>query len=198
MDYVLFDVGNVIVNANHELTHDFLQERGVPGSDAIRFYDNGSAYGNFERGRISAAEFCGELNATMNTRLSEDKLRQAHHVHIYEVAPGIIDQIGRVPYAKRGVLTDTNEWQNQRVAQLINLEEYFPQERIFKSNQMGHMKIDAECFPYVLERLGVSGERVLLIDDSNPKIELARENGLQTILFENVDQLAEELGQYGF
>jgi putative hydrolase of the HAD superfamily len=52
--------------------------------------------------------------------------------------------------------------------------------RIFSSGRMGCLKPEAEFFGRVTDELGVSADRVILIDDNLPNLRAARDLGWQT------------------
>jgi len=197
MDYVLFDVGGVVVNADHERTFKFLQDLEVPRDASKNFY-NIEEYLRFAQGFVQGIEFGAALNFVMGTNLGNPVIRNAHDMHIYEVAEGMPDQLERIPYDQRGFLTDTNPWQDERVDELIRLRDYTSVERIFRSHEMGMTKADDGCFEKVLGLLDADGDKVLLVDDSPEKIQMAQKYGLETILFTSVAQLEYKLGDYGF
>lgn len=84
-------------------------------------------------------------------------------------------------------LTDTNVWQEEGLRRLIDLTLYSDQ--IFRSHEIGMVKIDDECFPYVAGKLGVKPKEVLLVDDSAEKVEMAEKHGLRTIHFKSAEQV---------
>jgi putative hydrolase of the HAD superfamily len=53
-------------------------------------------------------------------------------------------------------------------------------ERVFSSGRMGCLKPDTEFFRQVTDELGVSADRIILIDDSLPNLKAARNLGWQT------------------
>lgn len=195
MEYILFDVGNVLVRADQSLTHNFLEELGVSRENAEKFYKN-NKYASFNSGKTNEREFynslCGEMKCEW---LSQEQVERAHNLHIYAVEREVLEIIESFPLERRGFLTDSNLWQERRVRELVNLEKYVPIERIFRSHRIGAMKTEDYCFEHVINSLRVNPEEIILVDDSAHKIKKAEENGLQTIRYTTPCELKNSLSK---
>ncbi len=62
----------------------------------------------------------------------------------------------------------------------------------------GIKKPQKEIYELTLDRLGTSAEKTLFIDDRQDYIDGAKQAGLATILFKNVEQLEKDLVGFGF
>jgi glucose-1-phosphatase len=188
---VLFDVGNVIIQADHAVTHDLLESLGVAPYNARYFYES-EEYGAFSRGHLTARQFHQRLVTTyFHVPLSYHELERTHHQHIFCVDPGVVEVLNELTSVRLGFLTDTNEWQTDRERELIRLENYGSD--IFRSHEMSMLKVDPGTFPRVVAELGAEASEVLLIDDSPEKIAKAKVYGLQTLLFKDSQQLRPDL-----
>ena len=194
IEFIVFDVGNVIVLADHAITHKILQDYGVPEDRAKLFFEN-EEYREFGRGRIDGNAFCKALiGKYFKTQLTFEQIVDAHNQHIYAVDEEVVKVLKRLKKSNRhslAFLTDTNEWQNERVRILIDLREY--SDKIFRSNDIHMLKTDNGCFPYVRRELKAEPHEILLVDDSLEKILKAQEGGWQTLQFLNSEQLATDL-----
>ncbi len=65
------------------------------------------------------------------------------------------------------------------------------------SGYFGVKKPDARIYDILLEQLSVPAEECLFIDNNRDNLDGARSAGIQTILFENADQLKEDLIEFG-
>lgn len=166
----LFDVGNVIVRATHEITVAILRDYGIPFSAAVQFYVNDD-YPNFARGKITGEEF-GKRTRRRIGGLSVEQIRRAHDAHMYDVDEGTIAILDAL--RDRGITiafaTDTNEWQTARERELVNLAAYG---RVFRSHDLGALKADGSVFERIVAELGESPEHILFVDDSSEKIAMA-------------------------
>ncbi len=83
VELVLFDIGNVIIHADHYITQRFLEWRGVARNRAGLFFDNPD-YQRFSKGEITAHEFAEELSKNHLVVNWPDKaLQAAHDIHMY-------------------------------------------------------------------------------------------------------------------
>ncbi len=185
---ILFDIGNVLVLADYGITHRILQERyGVPSERARQFYTIPAFYA-FNRGTITGEQLYDALRAQriVPPSMTLAQVRQAHDDHIYAIDKEM-ERIVRETAAHRrvGFHTDGNVWQTERVEkELIPLEIYGP---VFRSHELGALKIEAVCYPKVTRRLGLPPEEIALVDNSQDKINLARQAGWRGILYKEND-----------
>lgn len=187
----LFDVGNVIVNADHAITYKMLEEYGVDPDRAKLFYANDD-YLEFSRGKISGRNFYDLLvTKYLNLPLSYEQVVDAHNQHMFAVNKKVKDVLAKLPPGKIAFVTDTNEWQTARERQLIDLTRY--SSLIFRSHKIHMLKTDEGFFRYLAQQLQKEPGNLLLIDDSPEKVGLAEASGFSTIIFKDADQLSQAL-----
>lgn len=68
----------------------------------------------------------------------------------------------------------------------------------FVSCVTGVRKPDTEAYKRVMRELAVPAEQCLFIDDRAGNVEVAREQGIDALVFEGVDRLRTSLGNAGF
>ena len=191
MTTIIFDVGNVIVKADHSLTHTILEGYGVPAERAQTFFKN-QHYDDFGRGKIGGRDFYDALiRDYLKFRLSYEQVVSAHDAHLYDVDTDVLNIMSRIPRGNLAILTNTNTWQTARVRQLIDLTLY--SDRILMSNKIKMLKTDDGCFPSVVGKFETEHGKIWLVDDNLENILKAQEHGLGTIHFENAEQLIREL-----
>lgn len=180
-DIILFDVGNVIVRASHRITHQILERKGINHENAVKFFQN-PEYRDFSRGKITGRQFHKALtDKYLGKELSYEEVMNAHNDHLYGLDEYVVNVLNIIDRRRLAFVTDTNEWQTAKERELIDLRNY--SDRIFRSHEMGMLKTDEDCFPYVIERLGVTPSRITLVDDSVEKTQMAERFGIKTILF---------------
>lgn len=186
---VLFDVGNVVLRSTHAITYAILWELGVRPDKAASFFHN-SDYGRFARGQITGAQFAQAVREALEAPyLTDELICAAHDAHIYRVDEAVVAVLQElksygVPMA---VATTTNEWQTDRERELVELTEYAPPERIFRSDEAGLTKTDPGGFQRILCRLRITPGQagtVLLVDDSTAADKAAKGAGIQTHLYD--------------
>jgi len=191
MKNIIFDVGNVIIKSDQNITFSMLKDYGVPNNAARKFFDN-YEYREFSRGNISARIFYDTLiQKHLGVHLKYEHIVDAHNKHLTGVIHKVVEMLSKLPREKLVFLTDTNEWQTTRERQLIDLSHY--SDIIFRSHEIHMLKIDDGLFPYIIKKLNVKPEEIILIDDSIEKIEIAQKHGLRTHQFIDPSQLADYL-----
>lgn len=68
----------------------------------------------------------------------------------------------------------------------------------FWSCELGCIKQDPEFFPQVLEKIGITPAQAVFIDDIEANVESAERSGIYSILFDNSQQLQQQLEEIGF
>lgn len=199
--HVIFDVGNVIVRATHQITYAILDDLGVR-PDKRPFFFHNPAYGKFARGQITGEEFAQEVSRLLEVDLTVDQIRRAHDHHMYGLdhrVMKILDNLvaNGMPLA---FATTTNEWQTEREKELTvrdyeldELELYGP---VARSHIMGVTKTDLGAWPKILNVLGIQQTEAgstLFVDDATMNCQAAEAAGIQVLQFLNANQLHKEL-----
>jgi HAD superfamily hydrolase (TIGR01509 family) len=91
------------------------------------------------------------------------------------------------------ILSDQTNWLDELDA-THHFSRWFDQ--VFNSFHSGKSKRDPSAFDDALHAMGVEAGKVLFVDDHPGNIERAREKGIHTILYENVEGFMEELGKF--
>ncbi|HIH10619.1 TPA: hypothetical protein HA241_00335 [Candidatus Woesearchaeota archaeon] len=194
---IFYDVGNVIVEANQELTQKFLTENlRIPLEIAQRFYKI-DAYKQFARGIISEEEFCDALRSALKRPdLDNSTLQHAHDIHIYGVNTRVVELLDATRKKNStGIITNTLPWQEAKVRQLIDLSQYVPPELYFRSHELGKLKADPGFWELIQSATGAHYSEMTLIDDSIANIESLRDLGGRGIQYQNAEQLERVLKQ---
>ncbi|MEK6983954.1 MAG: HAD hydrolase-like protein [Nanoarchaeota archaeon] len=195
MTILLFDVGNVIVKADHEITYRKLQDYGVPGDISRLFFKNAEYY-DFGRGKIDGMGFYrAVIEKYLGIPLEYQQVKDAHDSHLHEIDRAVVSILERIPKSQLAFATNTNDWQTEKERRLIDLTLY--SDKIFRSNETHMLKTDNACFPHIVSQLHVESGQIILVDDNLENILKAREHGLKTIQFSNAGQLLRELERRG-
>lgn len=205
---LLFDVGNVLVKSDRVLTFKELERLGVTAENAANIYDN-EDFKAFCKGDLSAEEFL-ELASEkhLKKQVSLNDLKKAHVKHLTGLVPGakeLLDELKRRG-VRLGFFTNTNEWQNDYVDEVLNPNAY--SKIVFKSNELRCRKPDSVCFEKIISLLHLKPEKIWFVDNKETNIIAAREAGLNAIKFNYSDddeeleksmrELRNELKKEGF
>ena len=121
MTILLFDVGNVIIEADHEITYRKLQDYGIPREKAHLFFKN-NEYFDFGRGKINGRGFYEAIiEKYLGFPLDYQQVKDAHDSHLHGFDQIVVALLERLPKIQLAFATNTNEWQTERERQLIDL-----------------------------------------------------------------------------
>lgn len=194
--WLIFDVGKVVTLGDENLCYRVLTNYGVLPINTEGIFSCGEYY-EFLRGKISAHKFYTTLIHKYLCRpLSYNQVSNAFKQALYAINEGVVKILSCLDRNNLAFLTDTNIWQEEKLSELIDLRQF--SDRIFKSHEIHMVKTDDGCFSYVLNQLGVDPKDALLIDDSNEKIQIAAQHGLQTLQFIDSEQLLGYLKNEGW
>lgn len=105
--------------------------------------------------------------------------------------PGIMDFLVQLKKKnKLGLLSNTTSFETQAVERL-GFSRMF--DAIVYSWQLGSLKPAKENFNAIIEKLGVSPEECIYIDDAEKNLGTPKSMGMSTILFKNFNQLKQDL-----
>lgn len=142
-------------------------------------------------GQVDEAAWWQDLRATTGVTGSDEALRQ-EILPRFTLRPRMMDIVLTLKDAglRVAVLSDQTNWLDELDAALRFSA---PFERVFNSFHVGLHKRDPECFRNALNETGVAPENALFIDDARRNVELARQEGLFAIYFQEQGAFEEEL-----
>lgn len=149
-----------------------------------------------ERGRMTEAEFLGELSAELSAQLDRPiALHGFGERYFAELHPNqpLIDYMRQLRARGLRMAICTNnvrEWEPLWRAKLP-VDEIF--DVVVDSAFVGTRKPEPRIYEITLERLGVSAESALLVDDIEVNCTAAAELGLRAVWFQSTEQAIEEI-----
>lgn len=75
----------------------------------------------------------------------------------------------------------------------FDLQNYF--QNIFVSGEIGFEKPDSKFYSFIIDKLKCNPQDIIFVDDHERNLIPAREIGMKTILFENLDQFKKEMNK---
>jgi putative hydrolase of the HAD superfamily len=185
VDFVLFDLGNVLVEFSHEpiargLARSATREPyGDPKAVAqYLFLGECAAENRFDEGKLSPEDFFEVLSREMGLSMPYPQFVGIWNGIFQERkgSEGLIRFLyGRV---EMGLLSNTNALHFPHVLALfpwIRLVDHW-----YLSYQVGHRKPAPQIYRDVLDRTGRSAEAIVYLDDLESNLEPARTLGMQT------------------
>ncbi len=195
---VFYDLGDVVVLAEHARTHQYLlTQHGIPKEKSAGFYTN-EEYKQYARGRINSSNFAKALQRNLDTEIGYEELQQAHDIHIYGIDAAVLELMHRTRAKSNsmGIVTNTCEWQERRIAELHDFRREIPEGLYFCSHELGKLKADEGFWDLIRKKTGREYPEMILIDNSLPNVESLRVLGGVGIHYHNPIQLEEELRMY--
>lgn len=188
-DTVVFDLGGVVVDLNYDATIQAFQ--GLGAEDFQKLYSQAlqsDLFDRYETGQISSLHFINKLKELLPNHLTPNKIVAAWNAMIQEFQPEKLRFLEEIKKTHTiALLSNTNDLHMDCVRRKLNkvskkpLEDYF--NYIFLSHEIQIRKPNENVFRFICEKMNVSPEKVLFIDDSIQHIEGARNVGLSAILF---------------
>jgi len=176
VDAVVFDLGGVLVRLTglDELT----RLSGHSREEIVRRWLGCRWVRRFESGRCPPDEFAAGVVADWGLPLSADAFLDSFVTWpeaLFDGAVEIVTETAGV--ATVACLSNTNALHWEVHARRWELDALF--DELFLSHLMGMVKPDAAVFDHVVDVLGRPAPRILLLDDSPPNVEAARNAGLR-------------------
>ena len=202
---VIFDWGGVLIEDPAPALFKYCANALDVGEEqyvtAFDIYMN-----DFQIGAVTEQQFWQNMTNHLNARLGEagrrsrvpmpkaDSLWTEAFAQAYKPRQEMFSLASRLRKAgcKTAILSNTEK----PVVELINKQKYDVFDVTVFSCLEGTAKPGRKIYDLTLARLGIPAEQALFIDDKQPNIDGAKQAGLQTILFKDVDQLKKDLDRF--
>jgi putative hydrolase of the HAD superfamily len=185
---IIFDLGGVIYDLNHGLSHKAFQSLGMPGIDKLFSHSGQSEiFDHLEMGIISPEEFRESIRQLGGKNLKDEEIDNAFNALLTGFNhPEYFDFLKKLKGEYRTFLLSNNNAihydflmkELEGMGLEPSLSPYF--EKDYYSHLMGMRKPHPEIFEEVLEEEGLIPEETLFIDDTLVHIITAKGLGLQT------------------
>lgn len=193
----LFDLGNVLLHFSHDRMWRQLADLcdfAVPETQSL--IERHDLANEFERGRLSEADFHDRLQEMTNSRFERAAFRTAL-ADIFELntpMPDLLDRLRAEGY-RLILLSNTNETHLAWVRERFTVLEHF--DDLVLSFRVGVMKPEPEIYEAALRVIDCSPEECFYTDDIMANIHAGRGFGLQAELFTDAPSLITHLNQRG-
>lgn len=186
---IIFDLGGVILDIDYNATVKAFEALGLKNfqtefSQALQ----SSFFEDFEKGKLSEAEFYQYIQSIAATPLSNEVIEKAWNAMLLRIPLRrlqILEQL-RLHY-NTILLSNTNVIHerafNKMLKDLVGFQNFgvfF--DKVYLSHHVGMRKPDAVIFETILKDLQLQAATTLFIDDSPQHIATAQSLGIQTIL----------------
>ncbi len=145
----------------------------------------------FGAGKISINQFVSK-SAKMLDMSKLKFLRECKKIYFsIKIIEEVFDIYQRIQI-NQYILSDTNPIHAKYIQ--ANFKQIFRLSKgVFLSNKIKRRKSDIETFEFLIKKIRLKPEQILFIDDTKKHIEKAKSLGINTIYYQNPQQLLEEL-----
>jgi len=192
---ILFDLGGVLYQIDYARMESAFRALN-PHLEVSIFSPDSQVEITFlyERGEISTDTFLRQLQRYFPDATPQ-QLADAWNsllVGLYSHSVPLLESLSnQVPLF---LLSNINELHYQRAYEAIErIKPYF--EECFFSFLIGHRKPERSAFAYVLNRIGMSPEAILFLDDSWKNVQVAQEMGFSAVQVQGETLMSFELGK---
>jgi putative hydrolase of the HAD superfamily len=202
VEAVISDFGGVLTSPLTGAFSAFQDESGVPLAElGTAMAALGAARGanplfELETGRLTEADFLSELAGQLSRQLEREVDLAGFGERYFDAlepnAPliGYLREVRARGYKLAICTNNVREW-SARWQAMVPVQELF--DVVVDSAFVGSRKPEPEIYRVTLERLGVTAESALLIDDIELNCEGARALGINAVWFQSTEQAIAEV-----
>jgi len=201
---IIFDLGGVIINLDINKTIDeFNKLSNKPFEELYSQLKQNPIFDEFEKGNSTESIFLNDLQITLDTNVSKEKLVFAWNAMLLDFPKHRLELLEKLkPKYRLFLLSNTNETHIAEFEKILmeqhglkNLDVFF--EKTYYSCRVAERKPNSKIFEHVLHSHQLNPSETLFIDDSPQHIEGALTTGIQAKFLEKnkeVELLLKELG----
>lgn len=184
---LLFDLGGVIETISPDLVVQEMKKLGFENAEKFfSLFQQSEICTAFELGKVTKEEFISYIRDKVSQTISSNQIVKAWNANLLgvnEESISILNKIRNLGY-KMYILSNTNEIHFSSIQQKFynkySYELSILFDDVFLSFEIGLRKPDNEIYKYVLNKINLEAEQVLLIDDLKANIESAKNMGIKT------------------
>jgi len=194
---IVFDLGNVIINIDPNLTLQKFQSMGVTNFDEMyTMIRQSDVFDRLDTGKITLPEFRDAIREFTKVKLTDEQVDDAWCAMLLDFPEENAELLRKLrSYGYRlYMLSNTNEMHIDFYTGYLKhrfgrdlFSELF--DRTFYSYEIGYRKPNREAFEYVLKAEGLKSAETLFIDDLEHNVIGARQTGMQAYYHPKGDRL---------
>jgi putative hydrolase of the HAD superfamily len=190
---IVFDFGNVISRFDYNLFLKKISKCTEKSENELwEIIFTGISH-EYETGVLNSDEYYKKVSTLCGLKMSKDDFRKAF-TEIFSPIYSTYDLIKKLKKKyKIGLLSNTNQWHFEYAIKQMEIFSLF--DAVSPSFKVGVMKPDKKIFIDVLNKLALSPEECIFIDDLSEYVEVAGKLGFQGIRYIGHEELLESLGQ---
>ena len=196
---IIFDLGNVIINIDPDLTIRKFKELGVVHFDEMyTIMRQTDVFDRLDTGKISLPEFRNAIRQYTKINMTNEQIDDAWCAMLLDFPEENVALLRKLHIEgyKLYLLSNTNEMHITYYTEYLRqqfgcdlLSELF--DSTFYSHEIGYRKPNREAFEYVLTAGGLKPSETLFIDDLEHNVIGARQTGIQAYHHPKGDRLVD-------
>lgn len=193
--FIYFDLGNVLLNFDHDIAcRELTRQTGVQSARIRQAIFDTGLQSEYERGTIDSQSFAKQVREQAEMRISSDDLLQICS-DIFEVNSDvlpILSQLRNLGF-RLGILSNTCQahWEHVTDGRYASWIDDF--ELHVLSFEEKSMKPEPQIFAAAARKADVTPEEVFFTDDRMDNVQGARRAGLDAVEFRGAEHLIRDL-----
>ena len=192
---IIFDLSEVIISGYHGIEHLIEQKYNIPAQEfKNRKRETVTIFFQLMRGNLTEEEYWKKFLEGTNWEVTVEDLKSTIREHMNQPIEGTMELIKKLKGKYQLILLSDHvrEWMDYVQEKNQDIKIF---DRIVLSYKIGSLKRDEHTFEQVLKQYQIMAIETLFIDDLKVNINRAEKAGIHGILFQNANQLKEELEQ---
>ena len=186
IEAVFFDLGGVLYSLDYGTVWESYCANCMKSPEIVKsvlYADN--LFIQYELGKLSSFQYYEEVKKRLSISMSFERFKEVWNSLIIK-RDDMFNLVSELKnYIKIGVLSNTNEIN----AEAIKNDLKGVAEHIIFSFEVGCMKPDQRIYQIVTERVDLTPEKIMFIDDQQKNVEAAREFGIHSYLYKDKEML---------
>lgn len=197
IDTIVFDLGNVILPFDFEkFVNGFSDKSPMSSEDIRKFIFEKGLKKKADKGEIGKFDFFKTVKEGLKIDFEFPEFKKIW-CEIFTEDFQVIKLIRSLNLKGLHLIlfSDTDELHYEYFSNRFDILKYF--DDVILSFEIKHIKTEKESLLYLENRLKSKPENSIFIDDKKENLTLAKERGINCILYSNYDALLKELERYG-
>lgn len=192
---IIFDLSEVIISGYHGIEHLIEQKYNIPAQEfKNRKRETVTIFFQLMRGNLKEEEYWKKFLEGTNWEVTVEDLKSTIREYMNQPIEGTMELIKKLKRKYRLILLSDHvqEWMDYIQEKNQDIKIF---DQVILSYKIGSLKCDEQTFKQVLKQNQIMANETVFIDDLDVNINRAEEAGIHGILFQNANQLKEELEQ---
>ena len=180
IELIIFDLDGTLINSIPDLTDAMNHVANMKNHEPFSEKQVGGFVGEGVTQLIEKAFKIEKSDASFNDYFNQFlKYYEAHHSNRSRLFDGVVDTLNHLYPIKMAVLSNKLQPFTRQIVKDFGLHKYF--EMVVGANVKLKMKPSGQPVQFILNQVGVSPEKAVMVGDSEPDIMAAKNAGINSI-----------------